>query len=404
MPTHTPAQRARQANATELANLLQHSRARTLALAEAYAAALGPAMPVPYAAEFNPPLWELGHIAWFQEFWIARNPQRHAGHEADPDCSRGPSLLPAADALYDSGKVPHAARWHLPLPDLAGTLAYLSAGLNATLASLNDCAHDDAALYFYRLVLFHEDMHAEAAVTMAQARSVPLHRALHTVSAPCPAIALSTAPLAIEACWWQLGVNTNTTSGFVFDNELCAHSVQLPAYDIDVRPVTWRRYLAFENAAALPRYVRKKQRPSHDISDAAQAGQATEWEHCYFGQWQALDLDASACHLTHAQVLAWCAWAGRQLPSEAQWECAAMTEPSFEWGQVWEWTASRFEPFPGFVSHPYRDYSAPWFGSHTVLRGASSATAVRMAHPQYRNFFTPERDDIFAGFRTCALL
>ena len=81
-----------------------------------------------------------------------------------------------------------------------------------------------------------------------------------------------------------------------------------------------------------------------------------------------------------------------------------MTETDrFRWGQVWEWTASTFLPYPGFVPHPYRDYSAPWFGSRPVLRGASVATQARMHHPRYRNYFTPERNDVFAGFRTCAL-
>jgi EgtB-related family protein len=126
-----------------------------------------------------------------------------------------------------------------------------------------------------------------------------------------------------------------------------------------------------------------------------------------FDRWQPLDLKGPAVHLSAFEADAWCRWAGRRLPSEAEWECAAMTtpssaQPSFQWGRVWDWTASAFEPFPGFEPHPYRDYSAPWFGTRRVLRGASAATSPRMAHPKYRNFFTPERDDIFAGFRSCA--
>ena len=90
------------------------------------------------------------------------------------------------------------------------------------------------------------------------------------------------------------------------------------------------------------------------------------------------------------------------MPTEAEWECAALTAPDFTWGQVWEWTSSRFEPYPGFVPHPYVDYSAPWFGSRAVLRGASFGTQPRMRHPRYRNYFPAERSDIFAGFRSCA--
>ena len=126
------------------------------------------------------------------------------------------------------------------------------------------------------------------------------------------------------------------------------------------------------------------------------------WQMRRDGAWQPLAFDAPACHLTWPEADAWCRWAGRRLPDEAEWEAAALTLPSFAWGHVWEWTASRFLPFDGFIAHPYRDYSAPWFGERYVLRGASGATSPRMAHPRYRNFFTPERNDIHAGFRSCA--
>jgi len=71
-------------------------------------------------------------------------------------------------------------------------------------------------------------------------------------------------------------------------------------------------------------------------------------------------------------------------------------------GNVWEWTASDFVPFPGFAADPYEDYSRPWFHTRKVLRGGSFATSARLARPLYRNFFTPERNDVIAGFRTCA--
>ncbi|MBC7938690.1 MAG: SUMF1/EgtB/PvdO family nonheme iron enzyme, partial [Chitinophagaceae bacterium] len=130
----------------------------------------------------------------------------------------------------------------------------------------------------------------------------------------------------------------------------------------------------------------------------------TPWQVQMGGHWQPLGRALPACHLSAFEAEAWCAWAGRRLPTEGEWERAALQgDPAFTWGAVWEWTASSFEPYAGFVAHPYRDYSAPWFGSRRVLRGASFGTQPRLHHARYRNFFTPERNDIFAGFRSCAL-
>jgi iron(II)-dependent oxidoreductase len=109
------------------------------------------------------------------------------------------------------------------------------------------------------------------------------------------------------------------------------------------------------------------------------------------------------CHLTLHESQAYCQWAGRRLPSEAEWEFAALSgHPDFRWGDLWEWTNSPFAPYPGFSADAYLEYSAPWFGTHQVLRGASFATQPRIRSPRYRNFFMAERDDIFVGFRTCA--
>jgi EgtB-related family protein len=194
-------------------------------------------------------------------------------------------------------------------------------------------------------------------------------------------------PLALPAQTFSLG---HRGDGFAFDNELGAHAVAVKAFEIDSEVVSWRRYLPFVEAtgAAPPRYVRRT---------------GDGWQAKRFGRWHDIDPDTPATHLTWDEAKAWCDWAGRRLPSEAEWELAAVSQPDFHWGAVWEWTASRFLPYPGFVPHPYRDYSAPWFGDRYVLRGASQATAPRMAYPRYRNYFPPERNDIFNGFRSCAV-
>jgi len=108
-------------------------------------------------------------------------------------------------------------------------------------------------------------------------------------------------------------------------------------------------------------------------------------------------------HVSGHEAEAYCRWAGRRLPMEQEWECVAQTHAGqFNYGQVWEWTASRFLPFIGFSADPYKEYSEPWFAEeHRVLRGGSLRTPRRMMRPTFRNFFKPDRADMFCGFRTC---
>jgi gamma-glutamyl hercynylcysteine S-oxide synthase len=399
---------ARTAGREWLHDALQRTRARTLALFAAYEKSLPPGVPVPYSPELNPPAWELGHIGWFQEWWLARNPRRAQGAACDLNYAPLPSRLDGADAFYDSSRVPHETRWSLPLPDTGATRRYLQESLAQTLELLAKSPEDDTSLYFFRLALLHEDMHGEAAVYMAQALGLPLSGEAAFPREDRIGTKPPSDPMALPRSVWTLGVPPSQP-GFAFDNEHGTHAVSLTAFDIDAAPVTWARFLPFieaggydrdelwtsegmqwraRNRQALPRYLRKH---------------AGAWQHQVFGTWLPLDVSESAVHLTLHEAQAWCRWAGRRLPTEAEWECAAMNHPDFRWGDVWEWTADAFSPFPGFTPHPYRDYSAPWFASRQVLKGASSATSPHMVHPKYRNFFTSERNDIHSGFRSCGL-
>ncbi|GMV02831.1 MAG: hercynine oxygenase [Burkholderiales bacterium] len=392
---------ARQGGHHALARALQASRTDTLATFGAYERALA-GLRVPLRTELNPPLWELGHIGWFQAYWVQRNPQRERGVRADPDTPRGPAQPADADALYHSGRVPHDSRWMLPLPDAPATRAQLQRQLEATLALLAEAPDHDDALYFFRLALLHEDMHHEAALYMAQGLGIAIDDPRWQARAlPSPPPALN-----LPAGRWRLG--SPEAAGFAFDNESPAVEVSVRACEIDAQAVRWGEYLSFaeaggyaqprwwaaagrqwlaESGARTPRYLRRD------------GSRWLQWRH---GRWRALDLAEAACHLTHHEAQAWCRWAGRRLPGEAEWERAALTQGArFRWGDVWEWTSSPFAPFPGFVAHPYRDYSAPWFDGRPVLRGASFMTQPRMRHARYRNFFQVGRNDVPAGFRSC---
>jgi gamma-glutamyl hercynylcysteine S-oxide synthase len=393
---------ARHADAAALATMLRSSRDDTLATFAVCERALEQ-LTVPQRDTLNPPLWELGHVGWFQEFWIARNPLRFAGAAADPDAPRSSGVRPWSDTLYDSSKVPHATRWSLPLPDTAATRRDLASQLEGTLDCLRDAGDDDASLYFFRLALLHEDMHHEAALYMAQSLGLPID----DLRWQAPALQGDGRQLSFDAGRWPLG---SAGQGFSFDNELARHEVELPATRIDCRVLRWADYLPFVEAGGYsqpawwsdagaawiqtqqpvaPRYLRRE---------------GLTWQQWRHGAWRTLDMSHPACHLTALEAEAWCRWAGRRLPTEAEWERAAIQAPDdFEWGQVWEWTASPFLPYPGFEPHPYRDYSAPWFGSRRVLRGASFMTQPRMRHPRYRNFFEAGRNDVPAGFRSCRL-
>ena len=394
---------ARTGTREALARALTASRADTLATFAAYSRALSD-LAVPLRAEFNPPLWELGHIGWFQEYWIARNPERSLGERADPDAARRAPRRAGADALYNSSRVPHDSRWQMPLPDATATRDDLAAQLDESLALLQHAAADDAGPYFFRLALLHEDMHHEAALYMAQGLGIPIEDPRWQARLlPEPVSALEFAEQA-----WVLG--SPAAEGFAFDNERPCCTVPLRTFSIDRQAVRWAEFLPFVEAGGYddPRWWSEAGARWRDGQPLGQPRylrrEGSGWAQWRGGAWRVLDARQAASQLTLHEAEAWCRWAGRRLPTEAEWECAACSAPdAFRWGDVWEWTGSPFMPFPGFEPHPYRDYSAPWFDGRPVLRGASHCTQPRMRHARYRNFFPGGRNDVPAGFRSCAV-
>jgi len=416
----------------ELAAALRDSYATTLRLVGGFSGVqwIGPYLPI-----VNPPLWETGHVAWFLERWVLRR-------------SGAPSMLARADALYDSGRIAHVARWFLPLPSPEDTLAYLARVTNAVLQQLDSGRLSETGeLYYVELSLYHQDMHNEAFRYMRQTWGYedPLGHGIRTAAIQGDAMPSGDA----EVVAGEVELGSRRDAGFVFDNEKWAHAVAVPAFAIARRAVSNRDFLAFVEDAGYRRRELWDDPGWHWREDHGRRGprywrRDGSWQQQVFGRWQALELDLPVMHVSAYEAEAYCRWAGRRLPAEAEWQRAAATAPDtascrpYPWGEtspdasranldapspvptgacaagdsawgcrqmvgnVWEWTATAFHPFPGFAADPYEDYSRPWFGTHRVLRGASFATKPRLARLGYRNFYTPDRCDVFCGFRTCA--
>ncbi len=428
-----------------LAGWVRDARRRTLDLV---ADLDGEQLLGPRLATLNPPLWELGHVAWFQEKWVLR----HAGG--------APPLRADGDALYDSAAVPHDTRWDLPLPSLAGTIAYLDAVRDGVLERLEHDGADPALAYFVQLSVFHEDMHGEAFTYTRQTLGYPAPRltAPAVPSGGSPA-AGADGPLAgdveLPGGTLRLGARPGEDP-FVFDNEKWAHPVELAPFAIARAPVTQEEFAAF---VADGGYRRRELWSDAGWRWREAAGaegplywrrEASGWLRRDFDRWVPLEPHRPMLHVAWHEAEAWCRWAGRRLPSEAEWEAAAAAAVAgggtldaakrrYPWGDeppaprranldglalgcadvaalaagdtpagcrqllgnVWEWTASDFLPYPGFAADPYKEYSQPWFATHKTLRGGAWPTRARLLRNTWRNFYTPDRRDVWSGFRTC---
>jgi iron(II)-dependent oxidoreductase len=424
-------------DAKTLCDMLLAARARTLGFAGRLAPGqwLGPQLSI-----VNPPLWEIGHVAWFQEYWCLRYQSGAAAR---------PSMLKGADGLYNSATVAHDTRWQLPLPTIEQTLVYLRHALDGVLARLAGEGATEHLRYFVQLAVFHEEMHNEAfhytgqTLGYAAEKMQQKHRLMaHACSGDA----------AITGGRFLLGAQP--ASGFVFDNEKWAHAVDVRPFHMARTAVTYAEFAAFVDDGG---YQRRECWSNEGWQWRTQANATlpvywvkrdAAWHERRFDQTLPITPRAAVIHINWYEAEAYCKWARRRLPSEAEWEFAAATVPgaaapkrNYPWGDeppttahanlygaasgtvdvnafpagdsawgvrqlfgnVWEWTRDWFNPYPGFVCDPYKEYSAPWFGNHKVLRGGCYATRASLLRNTWRNFYTPDRRDVLAGFRTCAL-
>ena len=441
---------------TQLIGALKETRARTLELVNDLneEQLIGPRLQI-----VNPLRWEIGHVAWFQEFWVLR----HLGGQ--------PPILNNGDELYDSGRVPHETRWDLPLLERDETLVYMQRVLERVIDQVGDKiggltdAEGYDQEYFLNLVLLHEQMHDEAIAYTRQTLSypAPAFEAVNNVRfaqqiAP-PSEANNDLTFDAEIPGGKFILGSTPDQRFVFDNEQLAHEVGVDPFAISKTAVTNGEFKQFVEDGGYRRsdlwsaegwQWRTTANAEHPVYWRREGND--RWLRRNFDKWLALDKSLPVIHVNRYEADAYCRWAHRRLPTEAEWEMAASAEPSAngrslahkrrypwgdEWpsveqanldwrvlgclpvnelpagdsafgcrqmiGNVWEWTASDFKPYPGFVAGPYKEYSAPWFGDHKVLRGGCWTTRSRLIHNAYRNFYTPDRRDVWAGFRTCAL-
>ena len=387
----------------------------------------------PRLAIVNPMRWEIGHIAWFQEAWVLRHVRGR------------PPLRADGDALYDSAKVAHDTRWDLPLPGRDATLAYMREVLERSL----EAGRDGRDPYFHALAVFHEDMHGEALAYTRQTLSYPEPRVGVRPAAGIPA---KSGPwpgdAEVPGGEFLLGAREGTHP-FVFDNEKWAHKVKVPSFSIARAPVTNEEFARFVDGRGYERddfWSDEGRRWRTKVDARAPVyweKRAGQWCMRRYDRVEALPAHHPVCHVSWYEADAYCRWAGRRLPTEPEWELAATSYDGrpFPWGDApatsahanldgraggtvdvaahpegdspygcrqmfgntWEWTATRFAPYPAFVVDPYAEYSAPWFDTpHMVLRGGCWATRSRLLRNTWRNFYAPDRRDVFAGFRTSA--
>jgi ergothioneine biosynthesis protein EgtB len=395
--------RIRQAGAELLSLALIDARNHTLRWLSAFEPQMGALM---QSADVDPPLWLAGHAGWFQEYWVARHVQRQRGDAAGDASLRLASIDARADDWFDPSCHDRAQRWRLALPDAAAVRQYLAETLDTTLELLQDCGDSDDALYVFRLALLHEDRIGEALAAAAQALQLQT-TAQESPWPPRPARAPRDA-LWFGAQRFTLG---STPGGLVPLNERWAHEVQVPEFEIDAQALSWARYAEFVADGGYDdvrwwtpqgwAWVQAEGRRAPRYVEQMRQGVLVQRQ----GQMQRVGAAQAATHVGLHEAQAWCRWAGRRLPTEMEWELAACSGAprGFVYGDVFEWTAGTARPWPGCPDALPGFAPLPEPGQLGVLRGASWVTRTRWRHPKARRFAAPWRDEMFCGFRSCAL-
>ncbi|RXS86031.1 ergothioneine biosynthesis protein EgtB [Streptomyces sp. TM32] len=386
----------------------------------------------------SPLVWDLAHIGNQEEQWLLRTV---GGRDA---------LRPDIDSVYDAFEHPRATRPSLPLlaPDEAH--GYVAEVRGRVLDILERTPLHGGPLldsgFAFGMIAQHEQQHDETMLITHQ-----LRRGAAVLTAPEPSPAtdeIIPAEVLVPGGPFTMGTSTEP---WALDNERPAHHRLVPAFLIDTTPVSNGAYQRFIDAGGYedPRWwdpagwAQVQEHALHAPLFWQRDG--GQWLRRRFGVTEPVPPDEPVLHVSWYEADAYARWAGRRLPSEVEWEKAARYDPAtgramrYPWGDedptpahanlgqrhlrpapigsypdgqsplgvrqligdVWEWTASDFLPYPGFAAFPYREYSEVFFGDeYKVLRGGSFAVDPVACRGTFRNWDLPVRRQIFSGFRT----